>query len=217
MMCFILMHTVSLTLCKAMDITIRNQHPDIELASPVCFCNRGTYCKYPFERTDDGAVKIGLRLDIDQDKSGGMLMYEVQRKGNIRFNYRSSIDTVYTKAMKEALKMKRLLITWEIKHSDKPKVNAILVEYNNDLFQNGDKLARLYEKTNGISFGRERYEYIWSMYSNTALKTRYETIWRTSLELEITICKGFRNQINTRQMWIDSERQVLSEVIICFY
>jgi hypothetical protein len=76
-----LMCAVSLTLYKTMVMTVHNQYSDIELASPVYFCNRGTCYEYHVERTDNSAmIKLDLKFDLDQDELEGILIYEVRKK-----------------------------------------------------------------------------------------------------------------------------------------
>jgi hypothetical protein len=85
----ILMCITSLTLHEVMNVTVHNQYSDIELASPVYFCNCGTYNEYPIERTSNGiTMKIGFRFGLDK-LPGGILMYELQRKGNTKSDHRS--------------------------------------------------------------------------------------------------------------------------------
>jgi hypothetical protein len=210
-----LMHTVSLTLHKIMNVTVYNQYLDIELASPVYFCNRGTYYECSVERTDVGTImKISFRLDLDQDEPGGILMYAVQRKGNAGSDHQSSIDTVYAKVIEEASKMMRLLITWKIKHLEEPKVNVILVEYDNKFVLNEDKLARLYGKVDDIfSQCSNLSRRTWSMCDNTVLIPNV-TMQKEGFESKMTISQGIRNTDTIRPMRIDPKRQVPSEVVI---
>jgi hypothetical protein len=194
-------------------MTVHNRYPDIELVSSVYYCNCGIYYVYPAEETDNGTMKIGFRLDLNQDESRGILMYEVQRKGDTVSGHQSSIEPIYAKAIEEASKMTRLLVILKIKHIEKPKLNVMLVEYNNGLVLNEYKLAQLYEKANDISFDRDLFEYTWLMCNNTALKIKREVTLATGIELKITISKGSGNQSSIRPMRVDSERQVSSLMI----
>jgi hypothetical protein len=96
-------------------------------------------------------------------------------------------------------------VTWNIKRSGKPKVNIMLVEYDDELVLNEDKLAQLYGKINDISSGNSSFG--WLMYDNTVLVAKYEVAEEKDLELKITISKGAKYTMNS--MWINSERQVL--------
>jgi hypothetical protein len=101
----ILICTFSLVLYETMDVTIHNLYSDIELTSPVCFCDNGTYDEYPVDEMDNGTMmKIGFRFDLAQSESGGILMYEVQRKGDTKSDHQLSIDIISTKAVEDASK-----------------------------------------------------------------------------------------------------------------
>jgi hypothetical protein len=212
------MYAVSLALCNTAIMTVHNQYPDIELVSPAYFCNRGTYHEYPVKRMDNNTImKISFRFDIDQDESSGILMYEAQRKGNTRFGHQSNVDPIYAKVIEEALKVMRLLVTWKVKRSWGPKVNIMLVEYDNGFALNEDKLAQLYEKANDIPSGCNLYGCAWLMCDNTTLDVTNEEVEKPDFESKITISEGFVNRHTIRSRWIDSERQVPSDMIIYFY
>jgi hypothetical protein len=201
-----LMYVFSLTFRGAMNMTVHNLCPDIELASPVYFCNLVKYYEYPVKRTNTGTMMtIDFRFNPDQDESGGILMYEIQRKNNVKSDHQANIDTISAKVIEVASKMMRLLVTWKIKRSGKPKVNIMLVEYDDELVLNEDKLAQLYGKINDISSGNSSFG--WLMYDNTVLVAKYEVAEEKDLELKITISKGAKYTMNS--MWINSERQVL--------
>jgi hypothetical protein len=210
-----LMCIVSLNPQKTMTMTIHNQYPDIELVSPVYFCNRGKRYKYRVKRVHDNTVtKIGFRFDLDQDEYGGILMYTIRRKSNTRSDHQSSIDPIYAKVIEEASKMTRLLIIWKNKHLG-PKVNITLVECDNKFSLNEDKLVRLYENVNDIPSDYNPSS--WLVCNNTALRATHEVVRKMGLETKITISQELRNWGLTKPMWIDPERQVLLEMIIYFY
>jgi hypothetical protein len=191
-----------------MVMTVHNRYSDIELVSPVYFCNGGIYYEYPVKKTYASAVmKIGFSFDPDQDEFRGILMYEMRRKGNTRSNHQSSTDTIYTKVIEEASKMMRLLVTWKIERSGEPKVNIILAEYDSMFAISEDKLAYLYDKIND-QFAR-RYSslgYTWLMYDNTMWVVTYEIVQKAAFELKITISEGARNQVTLRPICIEPER-----------
>jgi hypothetical protein len=199
---------VSLALHKTMVMTVYNQYPGIELVSPIYFCNRGTCYEYPVKRTGtDAMMKIDFRFDPTQDEPGGILIYEMQRKGNARSDHQSS------QVIENALKMIRLLIIWKMKRSGRPKVNTILVEYDNEFVLNEDKLVQLYNKMDIIS--SNYYKSTWFICDHVVLGAKYEVVRKEGLELNITISQGIENQNIIKPMWIDSKRQVSSLIVIC--
>jgi hypothetical protein len=210
-----LMCTVSLTPQKTAIMTIHNQHPDIELVSPVYFCNYGKRYKYRIKRVHDNTImKIGFRFDLGQDDVGGIMMYTIRRKSNTRSDHQSSMDPIYAKVIEEIQKMIRLLITWDAK-SLGPYANIMLVECDNELVLNEDKLARLYEKINDIRSDHEPPS--WLVCDGIALKATNELVHGTDLESKITISQELKTWGLTKPMWIDPERQVLLEMVIYFY
>jgi hypothetical protein len=197
------MYTVSRMPKKTMFMTIDNQHPNIELVSPVHFCNCGEYYEYPVKRTDDGVMmNIRFIFGLGKGNSRGILTYKVQR--NAGLEHQSSIDPMSAKIIEEALKRTRLLITWEIEAFEEPKIKVILAEYENESDLDEDKLEQLYEKFNSIS--NTCYKSTFFMYDNTALEVEYETVQETSLESKLTISEASADLDTVRSMWIESER-----------
>jgi hypothetical protein len=168
-----------------MDVTVRDRHPDIELVSPVYFCNHKIYSEHFVERTDTSIMmKTVFRFDPSQDESGGILTYKVQRKSGARSNY-PMINTTHAR-VENAIKIMRLLITWRIKHLGRPKVNVVLVEYDHEIVLNKDKLVQLY-KVNDILSGHDLSR--WLMYDTTALKTEHEVVRNEGPKLKIIISR----------------------------
>jgi hypothetical protein len=202
-----LMCIVSLTLHRVMDVTVHNQYSDIELVSPVYFCNHGIYNEYPVKRTDVGAMmKIDFRFGLDK-LPRGILMYEVQEKGNIRSDHCLNIDTTSAKMVGDTSKMMRFLVTWKIENFGEPRVRIVLVEHDNDLTLNEDKLAKLYNKVNGqFSKQYSPSRYTWLVSANTVLEATYEAVQKEGLELKVVISKGIKDWNTRPALWIDPER-----------
>jgi hypothetical protein len=199
----------SLALQRTMIVTIRNQCSNIELISPVYFYNCDLYYEYPVVKADGGVVmKINFRFDLNQDEPRGILMYALQRKSNTRSNCQSSIDT---EDIEETLKMMRLLIVWKIDRSGWPKTDIILVEYDNELVLNEDKLAQLYDKIFDIP-PRPRI-HNWLM-CNTTLEAFKDILREEGLELNMMIYRRAKSIDTMQPLWIDSTRQVLSVMTI---
>jgi hypothetical protein len=203
----ILICPISLTLHKVMDMTIHNQYPDIELTSPVYFYNCGTYNEYPVERTDDSAMmKIEFRFDLGQYESRGILMYEVRKKGNEVSNHQSDIDIMHVKLTEKVSKMMRLLVTWKVERLKKPSVHIMLIEHNNNLVLNEDKLAKLYDKINDRS---SRYDNpsrcAWLICNNAALVATCKATGKNCPKLNINISKEDKNKYTKKPMWVNQK------------
>jgi hypothetical protein len=194
-------------------MTVCNQHQGMRLVSPICFLNRGKYYKYRVERTNtDVMMKCDLKFDFDQDTLEGILMYEMQREENTRSNHQSSINTTYAEVIEEASKMTRLLVAWKIDRSGESKVRIILVECDDSLVLNEDKLAQLHKKANNIP--SSYHSRTWLMYDNTVLKATYEIEQKTDIDLKITISEENEDENTKSALWIDPERQVSFLMVI---
>jgi hypothetical protein len=198
-----LMCTVSLTIHKTMAMTVHNQHPDVELISPVYFCNRENRYEYHVEKENDGAV-LKIDLGFDLYEPGGILM-QVQR--NAMSNHQ------YGKVIEEALKIMQLLVTWKAERFGEPKANIMLIEYDDRLAQHEDRLVQLCNKDIPFSHSSSK----WLMCDNTVLKVAYEASQKEGLELKIDISQEDEDEYIIRSMWIDSTRQVLFLMIIYSY
>jgi hypothetical protein len=210
---FILMRAVSLTFYMPMDVTVHNQYSGLELTTPVCFCDGRMYNEYSVERMDDGTVmKIGFRFGLNQFE--GVLMCEVQGNRSTEFDHQSSNDTASTEAVENTSKMMRLLVTWEVKHSWKLSVRVVLIEYDNRLVLNEDKLVQSYNKVNNIpstvyNWTRKYdgvYKSAWLIHDNTVLEAMDEIICEKGLELNITVTEGTKDMYAESALWVDSER-----------
>jgi hypothetical protein len=207
-----LIYIASLTLYGAIDVIVHNLYLDIELISPVYFCDCEKCYEYPVDITNVGAMmKIDFRFDLDKS-SGGILMYEVQRKGNATFNHQSSTNIISAETADDISKMKRLLVAWKIEGPEKLRVHALLVEHDNELVLNEDKLAQLHDKVNDIPSSHSLS--IWLTFDNTALVVTYNAMQKVGLRLNITISKGAEDKHAKSALWIDSERQVSYLIVI---
>jgi hypothetical protein len=210
----ILTCAISLTLHMPMDVIIHNQHSGIELTSPVCSCDGRIYDEHSVERMGDGTMmKVGFRFDLLDKLPGGILMYEVQRKGNTGSNHQASTDTTSIEAVEDTPKRMRFLVTWEIDSSWKFNVRTMLVEHSSELILNEAKLAQLlYDKIYDIP--SKYYSRTWSIFDNTVLQTTYETLYEKGRELKINISEGVEYKDTMNPIWIDSERQVSFSTVI---
>jgi hypothetical protein len=209
----ILTYIVSLTLHGEVNVSVYNRYPNIKLSSPVYFCNCETGNEYSVEGMDDGAMmKIGFKYALEQDEPGGILMYEMQR--NTRLEYQSSADTTSVESVEDTSKMMQLLVALKFDSSWEFRPRIVLVEHDNKLVLNEDKLKQLYDKIYAMpievynSFFKYNsiYESIWLMYNNTILKITNEIFLKKGLELMITTSEGVKDEDTKSALWIDPER-----------
>jgi hypothetical protein len=196
-----------------MVITVHNRYPDIELTLPVCFCNRERCYEYRAERmNNDTMIKFGLKFGLDQSVLEGILACEVRRKENVRSNHQSGINTSYAKIIEKPSRITLLLVSWRIIRFWKSNAKIILVEYDNKLVLNEDKLTQLYNKVINMHFGHSPSK--WLMCDNTVLRVAYKVVYEKGPELNIYISQEYEDKDAIRSMRIDSTRQVLSEMVI---
>jgi hypothetical protein len=216
---------VSLTLHMPMDVTVHNQHSGIELTSPIGFCDGRIYKEYSVERMGGGAVlKISTRFGLLDKFPGGILMCEVQKKENTGSDHQSSTNTTSSKTVEGTSKIMRLLVIWEVNLSGRSRTCTILVEHDNDLILNENKLAQLYNKVNNIPFKAynwilkydDIYKWVWLISDNTVLEATDDIIYEKGCELKITISEGVEDENAASAFWIDSTRQVPSLIVIYF-
>jgi hypothetical protein len=135
------------------------------------------------------------------------------KKGNIKSDYQTSTEVV-----EHIPKMMRLLVTWKTKRSKELRVYTVLVEHDNELVWNEDKLAQLYDKINEqLSRRCDAPKSTWLVCDNTVLEVTYEVLWKVDPELKITISKGIKDWNTRPALWIDPERQVSSLMAIYIY
>lgn len=150
-------------------------------------------------------TKLDFRFDTVQDEFSGILMYEIRKKGNIRFNHQSGTDSISTKVIEKTLKMMRLLVTWKIKYSGQPKVNIMLVDYDNKLILDEDKLVKLYNKVNGIPADHNSSGCVRLLCDDIMLEVTPKVVWESGLKLDITASTILRDPDIIKPMRIESE------------
>jgi hypothetical protein len=206
-----LIHIVSLNFQIITPLTIYNQYPDIELASPVLFCNSECDHEYYVERVNNGTVmEVEFKLDFEYDTLEGILMYKVQRKST------AISDHQYGKVIEEASKVIRFLVAWKIESCRVCEEKIILIEYDDKFDMSENRLAQLYEKVKNIP--ASYYENVWLICDNTVLKSTCDlSIHKTDFELKTYISEGIKGRHTLKPMWIDPERQVSFLMIIYLY
>jgi hypothetical protein len=204
-----LMCIVSLIPRGAIDMTVHNQYSDIELVSPVYFCNRGTYDARSVKgKNASTMMNINFSFGLD-GLPGGILVYEVRRERNTKSDCQSSTNTTSAETVGDTSRIMQILVAWNVKRFGEPRVHIVLVEHDSMLILNGDKLAKLYDKVNDQLAGRSDFsKSAWMVCDNTVLKATYEIAQEEGLTLKITISKGAKNEYAKSALWIDPERQV---------
>jgi hypothetical protein len=173
---------------KALDITVHNQHPSLELTSQVYFSN-GTACHVSPSRQTDTVSTMVASFETDSRKEAfeGALLYKLQRKhangaGKQSNSSVTSIENTETSV--------HLLVVWDI--DDDHHIFCIcLVEYVDDFNWDEDKLQALYWE-----YIERFYEFYdsntitWLMRNGTVMKTRRDITYGSDCKLDIVLSEG---------------------------
>jgi hypothetical protein len=188
-----------------MNMIVRNQYSDIELVPLVYFCNLGSYNEYTVERTDIGAMmKIGFSFGLDK-LPGGILMYEVQRKGNTESDHQSSTDATSIEGVEDTSKTMRLLVVWKIEHFEEARAHIVLVEHDKDLEWDEDKLRWLHQKCwHPLNAWINPTRNNWLLDDGAVLETTSK-VMNGGHRWDISISEGDNDNV-MRPLWIDVER-----------
>jgi hypothetical protein len=177
------MHTISFTK-EALNITIRNQYPDLTLISPAYF-NVGTACCVPpSQQIDTGDImEASFGVDAKEEYFKGVLLYKLQRK------HATSMDNRLNPSMTEDTNIYLLMIWNSIIHDQ----GSCLVEYAGHFTWNEEKLWALYQQYEDqfISDGKSNM-ITWFMHDSIVLKIRFDVTYESDCKLDITISEGTR-------------------------
>jgi hypothetical protein len=114
----------------------------------------------------------------------------------------------------ETSKMMLLLVAWKIEYCRMYKEKIILVEYDDELILNEDKLVQLYNKIKNIPASFDQGT--WFICDNMVLKVACNFPYKR-LELKITISRGVEDWNIKSALRVDPERQVSSLMVIYSY
>jgi hypothetical protein len=203
----ILMYTVSFDK-KALNITIRNLYPDLELTSPVYFSN-GTTCHISPNQQADPAntVEASFGIDPKQYYFKGALLYKLQKKHTTRTDNRSSSSTA---SIKDTATNIHLLVVWSVDNNHYNR-HVCLIECADDFIWDEDKLWALYRVYDDEQFCElcESNMITWLIHDNTVMKTRFDMTYESNYKLDIVISGGNGKYNMKRPMKIDTKRLVL--------
>jgi hypothetical protein len=198
----------TISLDKALNITIFNQYPNLELKFPVYFSNETTYCVPPNQQADTGnATKTSFGISYKQEDFKCVSLYKLQRKNVTKSDNRSDNSTA--SADNTATNM-YLLVAWIIENYDH-KFCVWLIECTNDFTWDEDKLWALYSEYNDQFHMNDEHRIItWSMHDNAVMKTKLDITYGPDYQLDIIISKETREHSMLKPTKIDPKRLVLS-------
>jgi hypothetical protein len=191
---------------EALNITIHNQYPNLELMSPV-YCSNGATCHVsPSQKTTVGTtIEASFVTYSKQDYFKGALLYKLQRKYATRTdnqpnNSTASIDT--TASM-------YFLMVWDVKDCNH-KFCACLIELTDDFTWDEDRLWALYKEYNYEFYENYKSNIItWLMHGGVVMKTRFDVTYGSDYKLDIVISEGTGKYNMLKPTKIDPKRLVL--------
>jgi hypothetical protein len=184
-------------------MTINNQCSCIELTSPMYFIKDATcHIHLPQQVNSKGKMKVDFITGVNRDTFGGVLLYHLQRKESDESNDRSDIDGV---SIKDTSTSSQLLVIWGRK-SDCLYSHVYIVEHENTLVWNEDKLERLYH----IYDSQYKAYFIlvqeeWLLDGKTMLKTVCKSS-HGGFKMDVIISEDKYSFSPIKPLWVDSNR-----------
>jgi hypothetical protein len=127
-----------------LPVLIHNQCSNFELVSPVYFGHNTICLKFPSQKVDaNTATRASFGQNITKSKFVGVLIYKLQRKGSLK----SDVDNISKEGSPTDI---QLLVIWEPKSWRGLFLRVLLIEHNNTITWNEDKLSELYSMQHAL-------------------------------------------------------------------
>jgi hypothetical protein len=192
---------------EALNITIHNLYPDLELTSPI-YCGNGAICYVsPSQQTDtDNIMEASFGIAFKQEEFKGVLLYKLQRKHTIKTDNHLNSSIVYIEG---AATNVHLLVVWDFGHYFYDFC-VCLIEYINDFTWDEDKLWTLYrDYNNEFCVGYESKVVTWLTNNGAVIKARYDITYRSDYKLDIVLSEGTVDYKTKKPIRINPKRSVL--------
>jgi hypothetical protein len=200
------MYTISFDK-EALNVTIHNLCPGLELTSPVYYSN-GTPCHVSTsQQTEIGNIlEASFGIDSRQKDFKGALLCKLQRTYDTiserllhgsRASIRNIAENVY------------LLVVWDVENVQHD-FYACLIECTPDFTWDEDKLWALYREYNHQFCKNYKSNMItWLIYVNKVVRTKFDITYGSDYKLDITIFEKTGKYDMKRPTQIDSTGLVL--------
>jgi hypothetical protein len=169
---------------KALNITIHNQYPNLELTSPVYF-STGTICHVsPNQQVNtSGIMEASFEIDSNQRGFEGALLYKLQKKHTAGTDNQSNGSTT---PIEDAAANIYLLVSWNYDYDH--KFYACLIRCSNNFTWNEAKLGSSHrEYTYKFHWGHKPVIMAWLVYDGAVMKTKLDIIYESGYKLDIII------------------------------
>jgi hypothetical protein len=192
---------------EALNITIHNQYPSLELTSPVYFSTGTTCHASPSQKTDIGAtVDISFGIDPKQEDFKCALLYKLQRKHTNRTDNQPNGNT---ESIKDIATSIHLLVIWDVEDYNH-KFCVCLIEFTNDFTWDESSLWSLYDDYDDQFYDDYKSNLItWLMHDGLVIRTQSDVTYGSDYKLNIVISEGNGEDDMEETMKIDPKRSVL--------
>jgi hypothetical protein len=199
---------------EALNITIHNQCPDLELTSPVYY-NHGTPCHvFPSQQTEIG-TKMEASFGIAKhDDIRGALLYKLQRKHTARIDNQFNSNVVgpfsffnsSIASIGDTAKNLYLLVAWYV-NKFQNRLRVGLIEFTSDFTCDEYKLWALSnEYRYQLPKDYDSDIITWLLNENSAVKTKLRLTYGSDYKLDIIISEGIGKYKMIRPMKIDPKK-----------
>jgi hypothetical protein len=192
---------------EALNITIHNRYPDLELISPVYFSNSICHVS-PHHQTDtSNTIEVRFGIDDKQEDFEGALLYKLQRKYANRIDDHANSSA---KSIEDATKNMYLLVVWDVKFYHHGFC-VCLIECADGFTWNEDKLWALCDR-----YDHRFHEYdesntiTWLMHDGVVMKTRLDITYESDYQLDVVLSEGIWEHGMEGSIQIDPKRLVSS-------
>jgi hypothetical protein len=193
---------------EALNITIRNLHPGLELISPV-YCGDGAVCyAFPDQQTGiDNITEASFGITSKKENFKGLLLYKLERKHTTKTDNQLNSDTA---SIEDTAPKIYLLLAWDLGHP-LHKSPVCLIECTDDFTWDEDSLWALYRDYNDEFYMKYESDIItWATNSGTVIKTKRGIVYEPDHELDVVLSEGIEKYNIEKPMKIDPKRSVFS-------
>jgi hypothetical protein len=172
-------------------VLVHNQCSDFELVSPAYFGRNAIWIRSSDQKVDTNAMtRASFGKEIFKDKFASVLIYKLQRKGRLKSNDQSNVDSAFTEDSSTSFNRTGY------------SVRALLIKHGNIIDWNEDTLEKLHSMYHALCRDDE-IEDTWLLDDATVLMTTSK--WKKdSHAFEITISEGIRKDDSMGPLWVSS-------------
>jgi hypothetical protein len=191
---------------EALNITIHNQYPGLELTSPVYYSNGTTCYVPPSQQIDTGSI-MEARFGIDAKQGGlnGALLYKLQRKYTTKTGKQSNSNTA---SIKNTATNLYLFVAWNENYCN--TFRTYVIECPEEVTMDEDKLWSFYwDGTDAFRDAIELFVTTWLIDDSAVMKIRCYLTYGSDYRLDIVISEGTGKYSTNMPMKLDPRRLVL--------